>query len=171
MSNKIWRFFTQSSCIQVSKKSFKNLIISFYDQLSRGFLYEQFFNQFFWKTKDNISNFVYCALHVWQLVHAIKHHNFCLNSFTIRCHLRKFFFCCPKTAIIFSFSLSLNCERDHWCRKITTTKRKMMKEVTIKEKILSISRRSLVGRPSYINLIALLAFQDFRSQLSQLEKF
>ena len=66
---------------------------------------------------------------------------------SIRCHLRKFFFCCPKTAIIFSFSLSLNCERDHWCRKITTTKRKMMKEVTIKEKILSISRRSLVGRP------------------------
>ena len=133
--------------------------------------YKNSFNQFFWKTKDNISNFVYRALHVWQLVHAIKHHNFCLNSFTIRCHLRKFFFCCPKTAIIFSFSLSLNCERDHWCRKITTTKRKMMKEVTIKEKILSISRRSLVGRPCYINLIALLLFQDFRSQLSQLEKF
>ena len=105
--------------------------------------YKNSFNQFFWKTKDNISNFVYRALHVWQLVHAIKHHNFCLNSFTIRCHLRKFFFCCPKTAIIFSFSLSLNCERDHWCRKITTTKRKMMKEVTIKEKILSISRRSV----------------------------
>ena len=40
------------------------------------------FNQFFWKTKDNISNFVYRALHVWQLVYAIKHHNFCLNSFT-----------------------------------------------------------------------------------------